>query len=69
MGNAYENCDQEAVFIRHTQFAGSHPLCEKHAKEDENFLANDSYESWELIKKYQATIERMCNVTVHDFKK
>jgi esterase/lipase len=49
MGNAYEDCKEVAVYIRHTQFAGSHPLCEKHAKEDETFLCTNSYQDWEKI--------------------
>jgi len=50
IGNAYEDCTDNAVYIRHTQFAGSHPLCEKHASEDENFLKTDSYQSWEKLE-------------------
>lgn len=38
IGNAYETCNQRAEYIRHTQFAGDHPLCEKHAKEDPDFF-------------------------------
>lgn len=49
IGNGYESCDKKAEYIRHTQFAGSHPLCEKHAREDEEFLFNDSYQSWEKL--------------------
>lgn len=50
-GNAYEDCLEEAVYIRHTQFAGSHPLCEYHAKQDKDFMVNDSYQDWEVLKK------------------
>ena len=50
-GNAYEDCEEEAVYIRHTQFAGSHPLCEKHAKSEEDFLVDDSCTDWEKIEK------------------
>lgn len=49
MGDAYEDCKEEAAYIRHTQFAGSHPLCEKHAKEDDKFMQNDSYQVWEKL--------------------
>lgn len=49
MGNAYGDCDKDAEYIRHTQFCGNHPLCEEHAEEDEDFLVNDSYQSWEII--------------------
>lgn len=50
IGNAYGSCDNDALFIRHTQFAGSHPLCELHAKEDKDFMKDDSYQFWEKIK-------------------
>lgn len=49
MGNSYFDCTKEATYIRHTQFAGSHPLCDEHAQEDKNFLVNDSYTCWEVI--------------------
>lgn len=49
MGNAYSNCCNPARYIRHTQFAGSHPLCETHAREDKDFLVDDSYKVWEEI--------------------
>jgi len=50
-GNAYEDCDKKAEYIRHTQFAGSHYLCEPHAQEDENFMKNDSYTCWVKLKE------------------
>ena len=49
IGGVYDSCEKEASYIRHTQFAGSHPLCEKHAKEDENFMKNDSYVVWKKL--------------------
>lgn len=49
IGNAYRNCDKEASYIRHTQFAGSHPLCSEHAEEDKDFMKNDSYTDWEKL--------------------
>jgi len=49
IGDAYDDCGEPAVYIRHTQFAGSHPLCEKHAKEDKDFMKNSSYAYWELL--------------------
>ena len=39
-------CEKRAEYIRHTQFAGSHELCEEHAREDPKFLINDSYTVW-----------------------
>jgi hypothetical protein len=49
IGNGYTPCYKDADYIRHTQFAGSHYLCEEHANEDENFLEDDSYQVWEKI--------------------
>jgi hypothetical protein len=42
-------CEQVAKYIRHTQFAGSHLLCEEHAREDSKFMVDDSYTDWEVI--------------------
>jgi hypothetical protein len=43
-------CDKEATWIRSTQFAGDHPFCEEHAKQEEGFGTNDSYEYWYQIE-------------------
>lgn len=50
IGGAYEDCNNDAEYIRHTQFAGIHPLCKKHAEEDERFMLDDSYTCWEVIE-------------------
>ncbi len=42
-------CELKAQYIRHTQFAGSHPLCEKHAKKDPDFMSDDSDNGWEIV--------------------
>lgn len=39
-------CGKPADWVRSTQFAGEHPFCEEHAKKEEGFGANDSYEYW-----------------------
>lgn len=39
-------CKNEATWIRHTQFAGSHPFCKEHAKKEEDFGECDSYTCW-----------------------
>lgn len=44
------NCLNPVRYIRHTQFAGSHPLCEKHARQDKRFLQDDSYMEWEIVE-------------------
>ena len=51
-GTAYKNCTNDAKYIRHTQFAGSHPLCEDCAKTDRMFLVEDTYTMWEVISGY-----------------
>lgn len=43
-------CGAPADYIRHTQFAGNHPFCEKHAKEQTDFGVEDpSYFFWEKL--------------------
>ena len=49
VGDAYGDCDQPALYVRHTQFAGSHPLCALHALKDSNCLMEDSYQFWEKL--------------------
>lgn len=40
-------CGEHADWVRHTQFAGSHPFCDKHARAEEDFEEEDSYKFWE----------------------
>ena len=49
-------CSSPASWIRHTQFAGSHPLCQKHAEEDNQFLVNNSYQVWVIIESYNVSV-------------
>ena len=42
-------CEEQATWIRHTQFAGDHPFCEKHAKLEADFNDSDSYLDWEEL--------------------
>ena len=44
-------CDKPAKWIRSTQFAGDHPFCEEHAKQESDFQENDSYTYWYRVKK------------------
>jgi len=44
-------CDEPAVWIRHTQFAGEHPYCEDHAKMEGDFGVNDSYAFWTMTQE------------------
>lgn len=43
-------CDKPAEWIRGTQFAGDHPFCDEHAKQEKGFGVNDSYEYWYEVK-------------------
>lgn len=43
-------CDKRAVWFRATQFAGTHPFCEEHAKKEEDFGMDDSYTFWYGVK-------------------
>jgi len=44
-------CNENATYIRHTQFAGDHPYCEHHAKKEDDFGENDSYTYWTRVKE------------------
>ncbi|MFA6364844.1 MAG: hypothetical protein WCW78_00380 [Candidatus Paceibacterota bacterium] len=44
-------CSADAVWIRHTQFAGDHPFCKLHAEKETNFRKRNSTEFWEKIKR------------------
>lgn len=48
MQNTCILCDNPANWIRHTQFAGDHPFCDFHAKQEKDFPNNDSYTSWSI---------------------
>lgn len=45
-------CGKRAKWIRHTQFAGDHPYCSDHAKQQKDFGQEDSYAYWEELKRY-----------------
>jgi hypothetical protein len=43
-------CDEPAVWVRRTQFSGSHYFCTKHAHQEENFgQEHPSYFFWEKL--------------------
>lgn len=42
--------ERPVIYIRHTQFAGTHHFCRKCAKKEPNFNEDDSYQWWEKIK-------------------
>lgn len=46
-------CDEPAVWTRHTQFAGSHPYCDHCAALEDDFDENDSTTEWELIEELE----------------
>jgi hypothetical protein len=43
-------CGAKAVWIRSTQFAGDHPYCEEHARQEKDFGEDDSYTYWYEVK-------------------
>jgi hypothetical protein len=44
-------CEEKATWIRHTQFAGSHPYCLEHAEKEDDFKKTDSScFFWEMLK-------------------
>ena len=47
-------CDKDADWIRSTQFAGDHPYCDNHARQESDFNQNDSYAYW--AKTHQESI-------------
>jgi hypothetical protein len=44
-------CEKSADWMRCTQFAGDHPFCDEHAKQEKGFGENDSYEYWKDLKE------------------
>lgn len=45
-------CGKPADWVRCTQFAGDHPFCDEHAKQEKGFGTDDSYEYWCTIEQY-----------------
>jgi hypothetical protein len=44
-------CEQPAVWMRCTQFAGDHPYCDYHARKESDFNDEpDSYSYWYRIE-------------------
>ena len=44
-------CNDPAVWVRSTQFAGEHPYCEQHAMLESDFGDNDSYAYWYKVEE------------------
>ena len=44
-------CSDPAAWIRHTQFAGDHPYCDKHARQEKDFGEDDSYTYWTEVEE------------------
>jgi hypothetical protein len=61
IGDAYGDCEALATWVRCTQFAGDHPLCQKHAEEDDQFLVNNSYQVWIPVKNYRSRSSSSAN--------
>ena len=52
-------CDRPAKHIRSTQFAGNHPYCEEHAKQQADFKQNDSYTYWTTPSEIEKFLENV----------
>ena len=46
-------CDENARWLRCTQFAGDHPFCDLHALMEEDFGEADSYTYWSEVKEME----------------
>ena len=45
-------CNEPAVWVRSTQFAGDHPYCERHAEQQKDFNDEpDSYSYWYKLEQ------------------
>ena len=49
-------CKKTATWVRYTQFAGDHPMCDEHARKEEDFNKDDSYAFWVENKEGFLTI-------------
>ena len=50
-------CDKPVDWIRATQFAGNHPFCDEHARQEKGFGISDSYEYWYKPEKENNAID------------
>ena len=48
-------CGKQATWIRHTQFAGTHPFCTECAKKEKDFGEDSSYVGWECLSMNYVT--------------
>jgi hypothetical protein len=44
-------CGEKATWVRSTQFAGDHPFCDLHAKDESDFGKDDSYVFWHPVEE------------------
>jgi hypothetical protein len=52
-------CENDAVWMHHTQFAGSHPYCDSHARKEGDFgESHGSYQFWENLETGETTMEK-----------
>lgn len=47
------DCDQDAMWVRCTQFAGDHPFCLEHAVKERDWGTADSCSFWMKVEQYQ----------------
>ena len=57
------DCGEPAAYVRHSQFAGSHPFCDKHARKERNFGKTDEDSFWikipanKIAPKHKTAVE------------
>ena len=57
-------CDENARWLRCTQFAGDHPFCDLHALMEEGFGTNDSYEYWTEVEEVEKKLYMVETVSI-----
>jgi hypothetical protein len=58
------HCDENARWLRCTQFAGDHPFCDLHALMEEGFGINDSYEYWNEVEEMEKKLYMVETVSI-----
>lgn len=48
-------CDKPAVYVRYTQFAGTHYFCEECGPKEDDYACRDSYLFWEDLRNQKET--------------
>lgn len=59
-------CNEPATWERCTQFAGNHPYCEEHAKQQSDWNDNDSYLYWSTMKAAEHMSDKGYQESTHE---